>query len=133
MKKLLTIKMEGFHINDLSPAAREVAVHNTASFWIELSDQTDADYKRIEEAIDEANRLRTPHFLQAIVAEKYEDLIIEELDQYEYLFTEDGSIIPLRYLYHRDNNGELAEILYDGKHQVTIEDHKTHSEGDAQQ
>lgn len=92
----------GYELTDLSPEAYETVINDWIDGEIEMIEDEHHPYWDCQV---EMEKMQTPWFLGERIWERYKDDIIETIKANEYLFDEDGEILPI--------------VHYTGKHQKT--------------
>ena len=91
----ITKEYEIYHFDELSEDAQEKAISDHIDFEIEV--YMDDEYSYIHDSVLEAERMQTPWFLGAIIYEDHKQDIIDNIEANEYLFFEDGELVPGSY------------------------------------
>jgi len=104
----------GYEIEELNEEAYNYAICEHARFLLEVIIDEESHYY---DAVEEAERLRTPWFTMEILLEKHEQDIVDEINANNYLFDEDGELLPLQY--HTKGN-EIVKTLWKDKYNVKI-------------
>jgi len=124
LKAMKTIKindnwiMPGYELSDLSEEAYNKAIDDHINFWLECREYDEEDKGDFERSIDKAESMHTPWFTGSYIFDYCMEEIIEELEINEYLFDEDGDIIPIQYHVGKDN--KVWKMVYKGKHNCEI-------------
>jgi hypothetical protein len=119
LNKMKTIKIEngeiriGYEFKDLSKEIQNKVLWDQANFEVDIMDKN-SPY--IEDA-EEMERMRTPWFLTETIRFDREIELIETIEVNQYLFDEDGEMLPI--CYHMKNN-EVNYIMYNSKHKCEI-------------
>ena len=91
--KTVTKEFNLYELNELSRDAREQAIMNHINFEVEVMDKESPYYGYVEEM----ERMQTPWFLHQMIYDKEKESIIDTIKANEYLFFENGELIPLDY------------------------------------
>ena len=91
--KTFTKTFELYEFEELSLEAQDKAVSNHIDFEIELMDE-DSLYWHCAVEMD---KMQTPWFIGSCIYEDHKEDIIETIKANEYLFFEDGELIPVDY------------------------------------
>ena len=81
----------GYELADLSPSAYDRVINDWITGEIGVMDE-DSPYF---DCALEMDKMQTPWFLGECIYSKYKDDIIEAIQINEYLFDEDGDILPI--------------------------------------
>lgn len=91
--KTVTKEFNLYEIDELSRDAREKAIMDYINFEVEVMDEESPYYGYVEEW----ERMQTPWFLHQVIYDKEKESIIDTIKANEYLFFENGELIPLDY------------------------------------
>ncbi len=120
MKKIIIENGEiriGFEFKDLTPEIQEKVIHEQIDFEIEIiQNENDFYYSYAMEM----EKMQTPWFLHEYIYEKDKAGIIEILEINDYLFDEDGNIIPL--VHYVGKHILSGKVQYKQKYFCTIEE-----------
>ena len=92
-----TINIKLYEFKELSEEAQERAISDHINFEIEVAQPGDEENCWLQDSFDEAERLHTPWFLGSIIYENHKQDIIDNIELNEYLFFEDGELVPVSY------------------------------------
>ncbi len=88
-----TATIDLYKFDELNEEAQEKAICEHIEFEIEVMDRHSPYY----ECAEEMDRMQTPWFLGQVIFEKHKQDIIDNITLNEYLFFDDGNLIPLDY------------------------------------
>ena len=91
--KIITKTFDLYEFNELSKEAQDKAMNHHINFEIETMDE-DSPYYHCAEEMD---KMQTPWFLGEYLYECHKDDFIETIKANEYLFFENGTLIPVDY------------------------------------
>lgn len=89
--KNITIPLYSF--KELSEEAQETAISNQIDFEIDVA----WGNSWLQDSFDKAKKLQTPWFTPSIIYEDHKQDIIDDIEANEYLFFDDGELVPASY------------------------------------
>jgi hypothetical protein len=98
--KTITKTFNLYEFEELNITAQEIAIYNHIMFELETMDEKSWLYH----CMVEMENQQTPWFTSTHIYDKHKDDIIETIETNEYLFFEDGELIPTDY--YPENKGE---------------------------
>lgn len=110
MKKINPLGIDGYEFNELSEEAQEKAITEHINFWMNVREYDGECPGNYEKAIDKAENMQTPWFLGSYIWEYCKDEIIEEIEINNYLFDEDGELLPITN--YVDNSNNVFKMTY---------------------
>ena len=84
---------KGYEFKDLSESAQTKVLQEQVKFEVEIMDE-ESPYFEIAE---EMENLKTPWFLESEIFHKHKQELIETIEINNYLFDEEGEILPVSY------------------------------------
>jgi len=114
MKKIVLSNGEiriGYEFDDLTDDVKGIVINDAINFEIEVMSEDSPYY----DCALKMEQMRTPWFLGSYIYENRKEDIIETLKINEYLFDDEGEILPV--LTHVGKNNEVIKHTF-GKKQV---------------
>ena len=103
----------GYEFKDLSEEAQNYVLSEQVNFEIEIMDENSPYY---EDAL-KMEKMQTPWFLNETIFFDHKDSLIETIEANNYLFDEEGEILPI--LYFIGEKQQITKITF-GKHICTL-------------
>jgi hypothetical protein len=91
--KTITKTYKLYEFKELNITAQEIAIYNHIMFELETMDNDNYFYH----CVVKMENLQTPWFTSTHIYNEHKDDIIETIELNEYLFFEDGELIPVDY------------------------------------
>ena len=88
-----TINIKLYEFKGLNGDAQEKAIFDMIDFEIDISQEE----SWLQDSFDKAEKLQTPWFTASIIYEDHKQDIIDNIEANEYLFFEDGELVPGSY------------------------------------
>ena len=102
----------GYELSDLKGDEYDNVINNHIYFEMEIMDEDSPYY----ECAIEMDRMQTPWFLGEKIWEDHKDNIIETIEMNDYLYDEDGEMLPLCYHTKTENGVEKTiKVTYGNK------------------
>ena len=103
----------GYEFHELDEETQNKVIYDHADFWMETRNIEEGEESNFAMAIQKAEEMRTPWFTPSYIVDYCKDEIIEEIAINQYLFDDDGELLPVRYHVNRDN--EVFKTTYGPK------------------
>ena len=124
----LTYPIRAFEYDDLGDEAKEKAIADRAEFLLDLCNsglltekEFASQYPVVVRAIEKAEAMLTPWFTVSYIIDYCRDMIEEEIKMNDYLFSDNGNLLPVRYYWKEDVIERIAFRIGCTEHPVTIE------------
>lgn len=112
-------KRIGYEFKDLGEDAMRNVINWYINTDIEIMNGMDKPEEHpFYEAVEESDKMQTPWFLGEIIWEKFEREILESIAINEYLFDEEGEVLPITY---HVNGGHVIKTTFKNKECEVIE------------
>ena len=109
----------GYEFDDLNEEIQDKTISDHIDFWMETYAYDNKDIPpNLKKAYDKADEMLTPWFTGSYIYEYCKEEIIEEIKTNDYLFDEEGDMLPICY---HTNKNKIVKVTYGTKeHEVEL-------------
>ncbi|MDA3781152.1 MAG: hypothetical protein PF487_13145 [Bacteroidales bacterium] len=104
----------GYEYTDLSEDVKNKVMSDQIQFEIDIMDE-DSPYYYL---VLKMEKMQTPWFLGEVIFENHKNDLIETININNYLFTEDGDILPITY--YTEENKIVKTVIGNKEYDCTI-------------
>ncbi len=106
---------KGCEFDDLNEEAQARVITDHIQFEIDIMTDDSPYYN----CVIKMDQMQTPWFLAQAIWDDYKDEIIENIKINNYLFDEDGNLLPIQY--HHGKQSIIVKTLWRDKYECIIE------------